>query len=137
MATPFTEAIGRVVALFEATFAHPIILRREERPNLALIEMDGTYGVYRVHLREIWQTDSARKYAYYVLHQSDVVIGFDNAPDPRALRLKYGKDYVRHRLELIPHRHTEGKRALELTDEMDCAAFVTWLKENWPNSSSG
>jgi len=63
MATPFTEAIGRVVALFEATFAHPIILRREERPNLALIEMDGTYGVYRVHLQEIWQTDSARKYA--------------------------------------------------------------------------
>jgi len=51
MATPFTEAIGRVVALFEATFAHPIILRREERPNLALIEMDGAYGVYRVHLR--------------------------------------------------------------------------------------
>jgi len=50
MATPFTEAIGRVVALFEATFAQAVIFRREERPNLALIEMEGTSGVYRVRL---------------------------------------------------------------------------------------
>jgi hypothetical protein len=74
MAAPFTKAIGRVVALFEATFAEAVILRREERSSLALIEMQGTYGVYRVHLREIRQADGARKYAYYVLYQSDVLL---------------------------------------------------------------
>jgi len=132
MATPFTEIVDRVVALFESAFVHSVVLRREERPHLALVEMDGTYGIYRVHVREIWQADGVRKYAYYALYQSEVVVGFDNASDPRALCLKYGKDYARHRLELIPHRHTEGKQALELTGEVDCAAFITWLKKNLP-----
>jgi len=118
--------------LFQATFEHSTIFRREERSYLALLEMSGDYGVYQVRLREIWRADGSRKYAYYVLRQSEVVVGFDNASDPRALRLKYGKDYTRHRLELTPHRHTEGKKAIELTDEMDCAAFIVWLKENLP-----
>ena len=132
MATPFTDAIDRVVSLFQATFEHSTILRREERSHLALLEMGGDYGVYQVRLREIWRADGSRKYAYYALRQLKVVVGFDNASDPRALRLKYGRDYTRHRLELIPHRHTEGKKAIELTDEMDCAAFIVWLKENLP-----
>lgn len=132
MATPFTDAIDRVVSLFQATFEHSTTLRREERSHLALLEMGGDYGVYQVRLREIWRADGSRKYAYYALRQLKVVVGFDNASDPRALRLKYGKDYTRHRLELIPHRHTEGKKAIELTDEMDCAAFIVWLKENLP-----
>ena len=132
MATPFTDAIDRVVSLFQATFEHSTTLRREERSHLALLEMGGDYGVYQVRLREIWRADGSRKYAYYALRQLKVVVGFDNASDPRALRLKYGKDYTRHRLELIPHRHTEGKKAIELTDEMDCAAFIVLLKENLP-----
>jgi hypothetical protein len=130
MAASFTEAIERVVSLFQATFEHPTVLRREERPDVALIEMGGDYGGYRVQLREIWRADGSRKYAYYVLHHSKVVVGFDNASDPRALHLKYGDDYPDHRLELIPHRHTEDKEAIELTDEMDCASFIAWLKEN-------
>ncbi len=99
---------------------------------MALLEMSGDYGVYQVRLREIWLTDGSRKYAYYVLYHSRVIVGFDNASDPRALRLKYGEDYTSHRLELIPHRHTVDKKAVELTPEMDCAAFVSWLKENLP-----
>jgi hypothetical protein len=132
VATPFTATVERVISLFQATCERSTVLRREERPYLALLEMRGDYGAYQVHVREIWRADSSRKYAYYVLRQSTVIAGFDNAPDPRVLRLKYGKDYIRHRLDAVPHRHTEGKREIELTDEMDCAAFVNWLKENLP-----
>jgi hypothetical protein len=67
-----------------------------------------------------------------VLKQSKIVAGFDNASDPRALRLKYDKDFVQHRFELIPHRHTVDKSAIELTQEMDCFAFIAWLKNNLP-----
>jgi hypothetical protein len=132
MATPFTDTVDRVVTLFRTTFENAVILRREERPNLALVEMSGDYGIYQVCLREIWRDDGSRKYSYYVLHRSKVVVGFDNASDPRALRLKYGGDYTQHRLELTPHRHTEGKETLELTDEINCAAFIAWLKEHLP-----
>lgn len=132
MATSFAETLDQVIALFQAAFTHPVILRREERSQVAILEMRGTYGIYQVHLREIWRADDSRKYAYYVLNQSKVVVGFDNASDPRALRLKYDKDFAHHRFELIPHRHTEDKSAIELTPEMDCAAFIAWLKNYLP-----
>jgi hypothetical protein len=135
MAASLTETIEQVVSLFQATFECPAVLRREERPDVALIEMCGEYGVYQVHLREIRRADGSRKYAYYVLHHTRVVAGFDNASEPRALRLKYGDDYTSHRLELISHRHTGGKVAIELTGEMDCASFIAWLKGNLPPTS--
>jgi hypothetical protein len=94
--------------------------------------MYGDYGPYRIHFREIWRMDGSRKYAYYVLHSSKVVVGFDNASDLRALRLKYGENYIHHRLELIPHRHTANKQDVELTPEMNCAALILWLKQHLP-----
>ncbi|MFQ5454915.1 MAG: S8 family serine peptidase [Nitrospirota bacterium] len=39
-----------------------------------------------------------------------VIMGYDNAADPRALKLRWGKSYKRHLNELIPHKHTEGKK---------------------------
>lgn len=133
MATSFTEAIDQVVLLFQTTFENPSVLRREERPAIAILEMRGDYGIYQAHLREIWRADGSRKYAYYLLGHSTIIVGFDNAPDPRALRLKYGKDYIQHRLELIPHRHTQEKRTVELTIEMDCVAFIDWIRKNLPS----
>jgi hypothetical protein len=130
MATPFTGAIDQVVALFRAAFEHVVLLRREERPTVAVLEMRGDYGAYRVHLQEIWRIDGSRKYAYYVLLSSKVVTGFDNAADPAALRLRYGPDAILHTFELMPHRHTQDKAALEITPAMDCAAFVAWLRAN-------
>ena len=134
MATPFTDALDRLIACFQATFEDSVIVRREERPELALIEMQGKYGDYAVHLREIIRADGSRKYAYYVLGEQRTIVGFDNASDPRALRLKYGHDYVRHRLELVPHRHTEYKATLELAGEMNCATFAGWVTENIPHA---
>jgi hypothetical protein len=51
-------------------------------------------------------------------------------PYPRALRLKYGADYARHRLERIPHCHTDDKTSLALIDEMDCTRFIAWVQDN-------
>jgi len=81
-------------------------------------------------LREIWRADGSRKYAYYVLAGTTVLVGFDNASDPRALSLKYGAAYGQHRLELIPHQHKNNKHDLVLTAEMDCAALFSWLQAN-------
>ncbi len=128
MATPFTESIDQVVSLFRAAFEHVAVLRREERAAVAVLEMRGDYGAYRVHLQEIWRADGSRKYAYYVLLPAKIITGFDNAADPGALRLKYGPDAALHQFEPVPHRHTEDKATLELTEEMDCAALVTWLR---------
>ena len=130
MATPFTDTLDRLIACFQAAFENSVIVRRAERPELALIEMQGKYADHTVHLREIIRADGSRKYAYYVLREQRTIVGFDNASDPRALRLKYSHDYVRHRLELVPHRHTEDKAKLELTGDMNCAAFVEWVKGN-------
>ncbi len=132
MATPFTTTLDRLIACFQAAFEHSAILRRDERLSMALIEMSGDYGMYQVHLKEILRANGSRKYAYYALDQSTVVIGFDNASDPRALQLKYGKNYVHHRLELIPYRHAQNKEAIDLSDEMNCESFVSWLRENLP-----
>ena len=67
MAAPFTETFDQIAALFQTAFTHPVVLRREERPQVAILEMQGNYSIYQVHLREIWRADGSRKYAYYVL----------------------------------------------------------------------
>ena len=59
-----------------------------------------------------------------------VEAGFDNAPDPRAIRLKFGKVGQEHAGELIPHLHSEDKTRLSLTEEMTFAEFVRWVKSN-------
>ena len=56
--------------------------------------------------------------------------GFDNAPDPRVIRLKYGKIGEEHMGENIPHLHREDKTRLYLTEEMTFQDFVAWLKSN-------
>jgi hypothetical protein len=130
MATPLADALDRIAALCQASFENVVNVRREERPSVAFIELQGDFGAHQVHLREIHRTDGGRRYAYYVLSGTQVIAGFDNASDPRALRLKYGTEYASHRTELIPHLHSQGKATLELTTEMDCDAFVAWLAEH-------
>ncbi len=130
MAISFKEAIEYVIAITRSTFDDVIILRREERKDLAILEINANYGPNKVYLREIWRADSSRKYAYYIVLESKVIIAFDNAADPRALKLRYGKTYTHHRLEAIPHRHNKNKQEIALTPEMDCDMFIGWIKEN-------
>lgn len=70
-----------------------------------------------------------RKYRYYLLKDTWIEAGFDNSPDPRALRLKY-KKIGQHAGELIPHLHRENKQHIELTGEMTMEVFVQWVREH-------
>lgn len=130
MAPSFKESIEYVIAVAQEAFDNVLILRREARESLAILEINASYGPYKIYLREIWRADNSRKYAYYVVLENRVIVGFDNASDPRALQIQYGKAYTRHRLELIPHRHNQNKQEVALTSEMDCDTFVGWIKEN-------
>ena len=130
MAEPFTTAFDRIITLCQAIFEELILVRRQERSQYAVLELRGRYNHYLIEIREILRLDGSRKYAYYIIHEGQVVAGFDNAADATALRLKYGRDYTQHRLEEIPHYHTSNKQTVELTEEMDCQKFIGWLEEN-------
>jgi len=106
------------------------VLVRDERPTRALLKITAKYGTYDFHISEIALPSGRRKYAYYVLKDKDVVAGFDNAPDPEALKLKYGTHYSQHRLELVPHLHSAGKAHVSLTDVVDFEQFIAWIEEN-------
>lgn len=92
-----------------------------------------TYNDYQEAIKlaiTVWQTNGERKYAYYILQADEVIAGFDNAPDPQALKLKYGASYTKYRQERIPHQHTTRKETLILTNELSFAEFLDWLAEN-------
>jgi hypothetical protein len=82
--------------------------------------------------QKIHLADGNRRYAYYVLDVGNrLVQGFDNSPDIRAVKLRYGKDYHQHMHERVPHQHS-AEDALILTESISFDAFIVWLKENLP-----
>jgi hypothetical protein len=98
-------------------------------PERAILNLWAEHGRYRIFVTELF-SDKIRKYRYYVLCGEWVEVGFDNSPDPRAIRLKYGKIGKEHAGENIPHLHLEDKSRLSLTEEMTFAAFVEWVRDN-------
>ncbi|MCW5851617.1 MAG: hypothetical protein KIT87_16205 [Anaerolineae bacterium] len=100
-------------------------------PARAILRLEARYGIYRIIVTELLDS-SVRKYRYYALRDHIVEVGFDNSPDPRALRLKYGRIGEQHVGELIPHMHLANKTTLHLTDELTLQDFVAWLKQHLP-----
>ena len=100
-------------------------------PARALLRIQARYGPYRIFITEV-SDEGGCKYRYYALLENEVVVGFDNSPDPRALRLKYGQIGEEHIGEYIPHLHRENKTQLVLTEELTCADFVHWLNQQLP-----
>src|SRR5205809_2721060 len=49
--------------------------------------------------------------------------GFDNSPDIRASKQRYGPDYRQHLYERIPHQHS-SEDTLTLTEPMNFDAFM-------------
>ena len=98
-------------------------------PSRIILSVRCKYGPYQVFITELF-SNAARKYRYYVLYQNQVVAGFDNAPDPRAIRMKYGTIGRDHTGEQIPHLHLENKKRIELTGELSFFDFVQWVKKN-------
>ena len=100
-------------------------------PDRSIVEIHGRLKKYDVRLKEIF-TKSERMYSYYALDSGRVCVGFDNYPDRRALRLKYGQNFAKHLSELIPHKHGENKITLELTKIMDADKFLSHLTKILP-----
>jgi hypothetical protein len=93
----------------------------------ALLKISGKLETFEVKITEIIDLEK-RKYAYYLINNGVVEYGCDNASDIKALKIKYGKDYVTHINETIPHTHGKGKKTTELSDEINACDFLEGLK---------
>ena len=123
-----------IVAQASATFEQ-VEYSTDTTPERSILRLQADYGSGRVSVVELF-SDGLRKYRYYLLRGDWVVAGFDNSPDPRAIRLKYDKIGAQHAGELVPHLHLRDKADLVLTDEVTFAFFVEWLQTNHPLDDS-
>ncbi|MDQ3004832.1 MAG: hypothetical protein M3R47_05545 [Chloroflexota bacterium] len=119
---------AEIIELAESVFEN-VTYKIDATPDRSILRIEAEYGKYQILVTELF-SDRLRKYRYYVMRGDWVEAGFDNSPDPRALRLKYGKIGEEHAGENIPHLHREDKTRLYLTEEMTFAGFVDWVKSN-------
>ena len=131
MGATIADHFAGITALARSHLDEVQTLEEDHTPERSFLRLSARYGRYRVFITEII-SQRVRKYRYYALDGERVVAGFDNAADPRALRLKYGRIGQNHAGELIPHLHLEDKSKIELTGEMECADFIAWLKTHLP-----
>lgn len=120
----FAAVITTAASIFE-NCAH----EQDCTPERAILQLHGEYGSCKILITELF-SDKLRRYRYYVLQGNRVEAGFDNAPDPRAIRMKYGKIGKKHAGENIPHLHLDDKTSIVLTEEMMFSDFVEWLQKN-------
>ena len=121
----FTAIIQQATTLF-ARVEQTI----DTTPERAILRLQAMYGNYCLYITELVDRER-RKYRYYALKGEYVVVGFDNSPDPRAIRLKYGQ-IGEHADEYIPHCHEQNKTVLRLTEPLDFSSFVAWLQSHLP-----
>ena len=119
---------AEIIELAQSVFEN-VTYEIDATPDRAILRIKAEYGKYQILVTELF-SDGLRKYRYYVLRGTWVEAGFDNAPDPRAIRLKYRQIREEHAGENIPHLHREDKTQLYLSEEMTFAGFVDWLKSN-------
>jgi hypothetical protein len=120
----FAEIIQLAQSVFEQ-----VTYEVDETPVRSILRIEAEYGKYQILVAELF-SDGLRKYRYYVMRGDWVEAGFDNSPDPRAIRLKYGEIGSAHTGEHVPHLHLDDKTRLSLTEEMTFSEFVDWLMEN-------
>ncbi len=128
METEARSYFADVINLAEANF-EAVQTTIDITPKRQILRLQAVYGDYRIFVTELFSDDS-RKYRYYVLRGNWVEAGFDNSPDPRVIRLKYGREAKKHMGELIPHLHREDKTTLVLTNDLKFEDFLQWLKRN-------
>ncbi|MEK6751392.1 MAG: hypothetical protein AABZ00_03920 [Chloroflexota bacterium] len=119
---------AEIIELAQSVFEN-VIYEIDATPDRSILRINAEYGKYQILVTVLF-SDGVRKYRYYVMRGNWVEAGFDNAPDPRAIRLKYGKIGEEHAGENVPHLHREDKTELSLTEEMTFQNFVDWLNGN-------
>ena len=128
MDTQTRRHFADIVNLAQATFER-VTFTIDATPERAILRIQAIYQEYHIRITELL-SDAHRKYRYYVLRGDWIEAGFDNSPDPRALRLKYGKIGKTHAGEYLPHLHRKDKAELILTDDITFVDFIDWLKCN-------
>jgi hypothetical protein len=126
--TEVTDHFDGIIELARQAFRQ-VKYTIDTSPQRAILKLNARYDDLRLIVVELF-SDSQRKYRYYALREEWVTVGFDNSPDPRAIRLKYGRIGKEHVGELVPHLHLHNKTELYLTDDIMFADFVAWLQEN-------
>ena len=119
---------AEIIELAQSVFEN-VKYEIDATPDRSILRIEAEYGKYQILVTKLF-SDGVRKYRYYVMRGDWVEAGFDNAPDPRAIRLKYGKIREEHAGENFPHLHREDKTRLYLTEEMTFSEFVRWMQEN-------
>jgi hypothetical protein len=119
---------AEIIELAQSVFEN-VTYEIDATPDRSILRISAEYGKYQILVTELF-SDGLRKYRYYVMQGNWVEAGFDNSPDPRTIRLKYGKIGEEHTGENVPHVHREDKTKLYLTEEMTFRDFVDWLKGN-------
>lgn len=133
MDAKITNHFDGIVHLAQQAF-HQVAYTIDSSPQRAILKLNARHDDLRIIVVELF-SDSQRKYRYYALRDNWVVAGFDNSPDPRAIRLKYGRIGEAYAGKPVPHLHLHDKTELVLTDENMFADFVTWLQENYTDGS--
>lgn len=128
MDAKITEHFASIIDFAQNTFEQ-LSYNTDITPQRAILNIQGKYGQWRIFITELF-SDNIRKYRYYVLIDDYVEIGFDNSPDPRAIRLRYGKIGKKYSGKHIPHLHLENKTKMILTKEVTFKNFTSWLKSN-------
>ena len=132
MAEPVGAALDAVITKAQAVLQDVRVVRRDERPARSLIDFEGRWGIYRIIISEIYVADGSVRYAYYVLDAENRLFqGFDNSPDIRASKQRYGPAYRQHLHERVPHQHS-SEDTLTLTEPMNFDAFMAWLTSHLP-----
>lgn len=129
MDTRIAAHFDELISLVRAHLTDAEVVRRDMTSRRAILEPRGIREKYTVRLVEI-VTPGGREYRYYVFDGTYIVAGFDNHADLSAIRLCYGAEWKQHRYEPIPHLHLENKTKLELTEEMTCQKFLSWMELN-------
>lgn len=80
---------AEIIELAQSVF-NDVVYEIDATPDRSILRINADYGKYQILVTELF-SDGIRKYRYYVMRGDWVEAGFDNAPDPRAIRLKYGK----------------------------------------------
>ncbi len=127
MADALGDSVTELVAFARRRLAG-VATNWDTDSDRSIVEITGYWESYRVIIKETHSSGLCR-YAYYVLHDDSVLFGFDNYPDRQALRLKYGRTYIDHLHELVPHRHGRGKQDVRLTEPWTGIRFLAELEE--------
>ena len=99
------------MTLLKANLQDVAVLRRKRHAPTRDLSCLGTVGPVSCSGDQDCGQHRQHEYRYYVLDGDLVVAGFDNAADPRATDLEYGKQASRHYGESIPHLHHDDKTA--------------------------